>query len=315
MKKKGNISILVLFVLVASSLIGVLTMNFVNQMLYSSDMMLSYYESYYLANGGLELLLMEAKNRGIGFEINIGTGSSIFTENFSCTNCDFTARMQGTSTTVSKEFWKEMSSGCLSPIVLAEGESLMLPLIRENFTGTTSDIFTKKDFEYENLSSGLTSLNFTLVSGALEQPEINIGLIILSGDELLSDGIFVRTGIINNQLMDNFLNAFQSIMSSVQIGNYPLPERFMSTNLEEYPYKNYLILANTSPATISFCINSETPLPTDNFHITSNGMYHGQTIGLELIYRQPIPSFLMNSVLGSITSTEAPSEVVSISQK
>ena len=97
--------------------------------------------------------------------------------------------------------------------------------------------------------------------------------------------------------MDNFLNAFQSIMSSVQIGNYPLPERFMSINLEEYPYKNYLILANTNKETISFCINSTTPLPTDNFHITSNGMYHGQTIGLELIYRQPIPSFLMNSVL------------------
>jgi ABC-type siderophore export system fused ATPase/permease subunit len=63
MKKQGNISILVLFVLVASSLIGVLTMTFVNQMLYAANSISSYYTSYYLANAGLELLASEAKYR------------------------------------------------------------------------------------------------------------------------------------------------------------------------------------------------------------------------------------------------------------
>jgi len=104
-------------------------------------------------------------------------------------------------------------------------------------------------------------------------------------------------------------------MSSVQIGNRSLPSIFMSTDLEEYPYKNYLILANTNEETISFCINSAIPLPTDNFHITSNGMYHGQTIGLELIYKQPIPSFLMNSVLGNMNGTNTQSEVPSETQQ
>lgn len=314
MKKKGNISILVLFVLIASSLMWVLTMNFVNQMLRSSDAMLSYYESYYLANGGLELLLTEAKHRGIWFEIDIGTWSSIFTGNFTCENCDFTARMQWTSTTISKEFWKETGSWCLSPIVLAEWEAFMLPLIRDNFaTWTLTELFTDPPV-YENLSSSLNNLNFTLASWALDQPVINIWLIILSGDELLSDGIFVRTWIMWATLMPDFLSAFQSTMSSVQVGNFPLPSRFMSTNLEEYRYKNYLILANTNEDPIAFCITSDAPLPTDNFHITSNGMYHGQTIGLELIYRQPIPTFLMNSVLGSMNA-EVPTELAPVSQE
>lgn len=49
-KRQGNISILVLFVLIAASLMGVLTMNFVNQMIYDANTVLSYYKSYYISN-------------------------------------------------------------------------------------------------------------------------------------------------------------------------------------------------------------------------------------------------------------------------
>jgi len=154
MKKQGNISILVLFILIASSLMWVLTMNFVNQMLRSSDAMVSYYKSYYLAQGGLELMLTEAKNRGIWFETIIETGSSLFKDNFECENCDFTAKMKWTNTILSKEFWKESTGTCISPIVLAQGESLMLPMIKENFAWTTMQIF-ESWVNYENLSSSL----------------------------------------------------------------------------------------------------------------------------------------------------------------
>ena len=105
-KKKGNISILVIFVLIACSLIGVLTMSFINQMLFISNATLSYYKSYYLANAGLELLLTEAKSSGVGFETSLGTGNQIFKENFSCMNCDFSASISGTSLELSKAFWK-----------------------------------------------------------------------------------------------------------------------------------------------------------------------------------------------------------------
>jgi len=114
--------------------------------------------------------------------------------------------------------------------------------------------------------------------------------------------------------LQDFLNEFQSTMTGITLPNEirTLPERFTES---DYPFKNYLILANTHPETLFFCINAEIPLPTDNFHITSNGMYHGQTIGLELIYKQPIPSFLMNSVIGSLTSPESPAEVAPVSQR
>lgn len=48
-KKSGNISILVIFVLLASSLLGILSMNYVQQMMKQSSAVQSYYKSYYLA--------------------------------------------------------------------------------------------------------------------------------------------------------------------------------------------------------------------------------------------------------------------------
>lgn len=291
MKKQGNISIMVLFVLLASSLIWVLTMGFVNQMISSSNSILSYYKAYYISNAWIELLLTEAKNKGIWFEFAIWTWSPIFQDNFECKECDFTAKMEWRSTTLSKEFWKETSGSCLSPIVLEQGESLMIPLIRDTSDGS----FWSQPI-YENISSSLNWLHF-VVSGDVGQ-EINVWLIILSGDELLDDGIFVRTWTLVNwtTTIEHFLDEFNTEMLRVQIWLRPLPDVFTSL---DYPFKNYLILANTQAWEISFCIKSDTPLPTDNFHITSNGMYHEQTIWLELIYRQPIPSFLMNSALGS----------------
>ena len=49
MKKSGNISILVIFVLLASSLLGILSMNFVQQMMQQSTIVNSYYKTYYLS--------------------------------------------------------------------------------------------------------------------------------------------------------------------------------------------------------------------------------------------------------------------------
>jgi hypothetical protein len=132
-------------------------------------------------------------------------------------------------------------------------------------------------------------------------------LIILSGDELLSDGIFVRTGTMKNgpTTMQDFMTERQATASTMS------PDATTSNTLntyfatQTYPFKNYLILANTDSKPISFCISADIPLPTDNFHITSNGTYHGQTIGLELIYKQPIPNFLMEGV--SIVPESTPS--------
>jgi hypothetical protein len=81
--KKGNISILVIFVLLASSLLGVLAMNFVQSMQKQSATVYNSYQSYYLAKAGIELGLSELGHRGIGFE-QIFSDEVFLSGNFLC---------------------------------------------------------------------------------------------------------------------------------------------------------------------------------------------------------------------------------------
>jgi len=103
-------------------------------------------------------------------------------------------------------------------------------------------------------------------------------MLILSGSELFSDGMFFRTGLISEKFIQDFLNQFAINMNNVLVPARPLPEAYIDAQ-ENYPFKNYLIIANTAEDNpISFCIDSPTPLPTDNFYIKSNGRYHQQNV-------------------------------------
>jgi hypothetical protein len=79
-------------------------------------------------------------------------------------------------------------------------------------------------------------------------------------------------------MMEDFISSFKATAKNLS------PDARTINTLDnyyispEYPFKNYFILANTNKENISFCINSELPLPTDNFYITSHGTYHGKTI-------------------------------------
>ena len=69
MKKiQGNILFIVMFILLLSSLISLLIVNYVRQIFTSSSLFYDYYQSYYLANAGIELGLTKIKHRGYGFE-------------------------------------------------------------------------------------------------------------------------------------------------------------------------------------------------------------------------------------------------------
>ena len=119
-----------IFVLLASSLLGVLSMNFVQQMMRQSAVVHSYYSSYYLAKAGLELGLAQIVNRGVGFDRLVGSGDAVMSGNFLCGDrCALSVSISGTSTMLSKAFWQ--GSGCTSPYVLNRGDSVIIPLFRD----------------------------------------------------------------------------------------------------------------------------------------------------------------------------------------
>lgn len=268
-------------------------MNYINQIIYSAENVFSYYKSYYITNAWLELLTVQAKNRWIWFENNIWTGSDIFTQNFLCENCDFEASIVGRTKTISKEFWKW--TWCISPIDLSQWESVLIPLFADSFSGSFLDSLNEDSMDkWDNLSDTLESLNLEINEWLWQ--EVNIWILIMSWWDLRENGLFSRTRKIKPDLILEFLDLWIKNAEWIQplVTSSQTLDNLYKT--KEYPFRNYLIIANnTLDKETSFCINSPTPIATDNFFIRSNGRYNDQTLWLELLYKQPIPWFLLNS--------------------
>lgn len=80
---KGNITLLALFVLLASALIGVLVSLFMRNFLRYNEEISGYEKANYAAKAGTELWLAMVNSRGIGFSYQISWDNEIM-ENFSC---------------------------------------------------------------------------------------------------------------------------------------------------------------------------------------------------------------------------------------
>jgi len=83
MKKeyKGNILIIVLFILFLSALAGLLVTKYVKNILGYSTEIYKYYKTYYIAYGGIELEITKISNHGFGFEDTISKNSKTNSNN------------------------------------------------------------------------------------------------------------------------------------------------------------------------------------------------------------------------------------------
>ena len=85
-RPRGNITILALFILLASSLIWVLIWLVMKNFIKYSKEISDYEKVNYLAKAGTELWLAIVGSRGVGFSYSISSGDSALMHNFSCEN-------------------------------------------------------------------------------------------------------------------------------------------------------------------------------------------------------------------------------------
>ena len=296
MKKQWNISILVMFVLLASSLIGILTINFVQQMVANTSRINAYYKSYYLAKAGIELGLTEIKSRGIGFEIAQASGEDIIKQNFVCgDHCFFESSTQWLSNYLSPDV--SQASGCQNPFMLSAGDSLMIPLFHDDFTGNVSQVFSKS-VTYWNLAWALQNLTVEYSGDLPSTAVVSAGFLVLDATwNINNNGIYFKTW------------SLKELFPWIQTDNNSLVNRFssyvawsslQSWQASDFPFKNYLVISYyTWTDSLNFCLSlSGSQLPTAQYLVTSLGTFNDQKLWLEALYKQPIPSFLLNSVGG-----------------
>ena len=80
-KLKGNISLLVILILLASSVISLVSINQIQRLITYGNMTFNYFRAFYIAKAGTELWLTEVYNRWDGFN-QVLSGNSITTWNF-----------------------------------------------------------------------------------------------------------------------------------------------------------------------------------------------------------------------------------------
>ncbi|MDR3168989.1 MAG: hypothetical protein LBU27_04455 [Candidatus Peribacteria bacterium] len=68
---RGNISLLVIFILLGSSLIALLAMSQLRNLITYGATTSNYFKAYYLAKAGLELAITETSLRDAGFEVSV----------------------------------------------------------------------------------------------------------------------------------------------------------------------------------------------------------------------------------------------------
>ncbi len=289
-KIKGNISILVILVLLASSLIWVLTMNFLKQMISYTNDAYSYHKSYYFAKAGLELALVQVDNSGIWFSNILSGKDSIFSDNFVCDNCWFDVDIKWLTQYLSNKFW--LSTGCddNTAFFIKWWESIIIPMFSQRSPISNYSVFD------QNIQYNFDLLKYrnymTFVKNQPYNWNINLWLIILSGDDIQRDFLFIKSYDTTQDVFQKYFKEFDD---------------FYWDLLNKNNYFSYVIISNSSQEDLSFCVRLDdfnqwwvlksAFLPTMNFFISSIWNFMGRDIGLQAIYGQPVPSFLANTYL------------------
>lgn len=250
-------------------------------MIKQSATIYNYYQSYYLAKAWIEIGLAELGYRGVGFEQTFDDEAFV-DANFLCAErCSMTFAISWMSTHLAQQFRAtDDEASCEHPFVISGGSSFIVPLFRDPAIYGMHDTFTLPII-YVNLYALLRDVE-------IQSPDINQdvtrGMLILSWDELAQDGVFFKQLSLSS--LDIFLDDFESHAAD-----------WIRTpaNSNISPYRFFLMISNTSQQAISLCIAAQEPLPTQQYYLKSRWVYDRQKLGLEAIYKQPIPEFLFNA--------------------
>lgn len=287
-KLKGNISLLVILVLLATSVITLLSINQITRLISYWNQTFNYFRAYYLAKAWTELWLAEVYNREDGFNHKVLSWSEIVSWNlvwnFTGFNPYFNMTISWSFTTLTNDVRNSECSW--NKIILNTGAWIMLSLFYDNTTQTheilsgwtneknikplNGEWIKKLTLQNWNWANKLTFALFTY------KKDNDIG-------DYLMDDIVVET-----DKSANDLNAFLNSTGTAPLIN--------DTNTN----KKYLTIKNSGTwnEVIEFCISidDKTLIPYSNSLITTIWHYGDTEVGIQSIVKKWIPDWALNVI-------------------
>lgn len=282
---KGNVSLLVIFVLLASSVIALLSINQIQRLLTYWNMTFNYFRAFYLAKAWTELWLTEVYHREAWFEQTINSWSSIVTGNlvwnYTGFNPYFTMNISWNFYHLTDDVrYTNVCSGD-NKITLANWEWIVLSLFRDNTSWVESSLTGTNEINITKLGNDFIK-ELEIESPTWENSNIP--------DSTLTFWLFDYNNawdmqnIFVDKLKPEELKSFLSNIKSLYENN----RRYLSI-------KNHL----TWGEVVSFCIttNDKKLIPYSDSLITVRGNYGDMEVGLQSVVKKQAPSWSLN-VLG-----------------
>lgn len=289
--KKGNISIFVIFVLLASSLLWLLTLIFVQKLLRYQSVAIGYYQSYYTAKAWIETALALDKVRGVGFNYTIP--QSLVTDNFACgESCMINTTITARASFVQDQY--RLADSCSTWFILESWQIKTVPLFYDNGTGTIAALFTQP-LQYTSIIDRRNDLdiwsnNFGLID------RVAIGMLTLSWTALVTDGSFIQeyTSMPLSSVLNLFWDDYDAYVQLTQWAGIDLYSPW---------YQSYLMIANTSENNpLQLCVSmnpsmyaSDDAIGQEIVFINSMGSFAGYRVGLQAVLDNSIPQYLLQT--------------------
>ena len=273
-KLKGNISLLVILILLASSVISLLSINQIQRLITYGNMTFNYFRAFYIAKAGTELWLTEVYNSGNGFS-QILSGSSITTWNFlsgyEWFEPHFNMTITGSFATLTNDIRNPDCSG--NKIRLTTWAWIMLSLFFDNnstLPNILSDNVGYKRFDYVNN----LSLNWTIDS------ELTFAFFTYKYDSEVKDYVM-------DDIVVETWNSLTSFFSNPLVSNLVASEN-----------RRYLTIKNSWNKSVEFCIttNSDKVIPYSDSIITVFWHYGDMEVGLQSIVKKQVPDWTLNVI-------------------
>jgi len=282
---KGNVSLLIIFILLASSVIALLSINQIQRLLTYWNMTFNYFRAFYLAKAGTELWLTEVYNSWDGFNDEILSGSSIVQDNLVWIYSGFNPHFNMTITWDFKYLTDDIrdSDSCsgYNKIKLAPWAGIMLSLFSDDTKGL--DKILSDDANDKNLTK-LSDIN-------------KLSLYWYSSTSELTFAFFTY----------NKNSYWEEYMEDIVVEKWWTLSSFLSkSNVQSLigsTLKEYLTIKNSWNQPVEFCVKMDGKyIPYSDSLITVRGNYADMEVGLQSVVKKWVPDWTLN-VLDEISSS------------
>lgn len=294
---RWNISILVIFILLAASLLGLLTLHYVKQLLQYQGIVSQYTQSYYIAKWWTEVALAASNIRqvGIAYSFSGGVLDDILT-NIDCEACDMDISMRSQNSYVTPEFWTKSNCGTWYSIPWSYIQ--LFPIFRDaHIRSSLAELLDPQEYT-TSLIGQRNSMKIQRTDQTTPLGEVIVWLFVLDQDQVYNDWIFFKkyTNIYDEDLLATFFTDYQSFVNQATQADISI------TQVRETSMKHYIVIANASSQSRELCLQWQATiytqplqLPTDAVYITSQWKVANSIVGLEATLQKTLPQYLVQS--------------------